>query len=88
VNLLRLGARHIVEFNPKDVGPHTVNIECAGQPIVGSPYTANAYDLTKVHILDPPTSGIVGNDMSVTGDFLALIGSNNYTIWTQLYAYL
>lgn len=67
--MLQLGVRHIVEFTPKDIGPHSVDIQCAGQSIVGSPYTANAYDLTKVHILDPPINGIVGNDMSVTGNF-------------------
>jgi len=67
VNVLRLGVRHIIEFTPTDVGPHSIDVKCAGQAIAGSPYTANVYDTTKVHLLDPPTSGVVGNETNIVG---------------------
>lgn len=69
VNLLQFGTRHVIEFTPQEVGSHTIDIKCAGQSIVGSPYTANVYDITKVHILDQETNGVVGNETSITGQF-------------------
>lgn len=65
--MLRMGVRHIIEFTPKDVGPHSIDIQCVGQAIAGSPYTANVYDAMKVQLLEPPSSGVVGNEVSIIG---------------------
>ena len=64
---MRLGVRHIIEFTPKDGGPLSIDVQCAGQAIAGSPYTANVYDTLKVQLLDPPSSGVVGNEVSIIG---------------------
>jgi len=65
--LNQTGSRHRVEFEPTDVGPHTVDIKYAGQPVHGSPYTTNVYDVGGVQLTDAPSSGVVGNEVNFTG---------------------
>lgn len=38
------------EFQPLEVGPHTVNVYIDGEPVGGSPFTCNVYDVTKVNV--------------------------------------
>jgi len=62
-----VGSRHRLEFRPTDIGPHTIDIKYSGQPVPGSPYTANVYDVSRVRLTDAPSSGVVGNDVQFTG---------------------
>jgi len=65
--LSQVGSRQRVEFEPVDVGPHTVDVHYAGQPVHSSPYTANVYDVGRVRLVDAPSSGVLGNDVQFTG---------------------
>ncbi|XP_076033181.1 filamin-A-like isoform X8 [Oratosquilla oratoria] len=38
------------EFQPVDVGPHTINVIMDGDNVGGSPFTCNIYDVTKVQV--------------------------------------
>ncbi|MCL4126989.1 UNVERIFIED_CONTAM: hypothetical protein GTU68_013228, partial [Idotea baltica] len=38
------------EFQPLEVGPHTVNVYIDGEAVGGSPFTCNIYDVTKVNV--------------------------------------
>ncbi|XP_068231445.1 filamin-A isoform X3 [Palaemon carinicauda] len=42
----KLGA----EFQPTEVGPHTINVIMDGESVGGSPFTCNIYDVTKVQV--------------------------------------
>lgn len=64
-----VGSRHRVEFEPTDIGPHTVDVKYAGQPIDGSPYIANVYDVSRVRLTDAPSTGVVGNDVQFIGSY-------------------
>ena len=63
----RQGALFTVEFTPKDVGPHTVELVYCGQQVPGSPFTSNAYDAARVKLTDVSKSGAVGQQMAFTG---------------------
>ena len=36
------------KFQPTEVGPHSVNVLVDGEPVSGSPFTCNIYDVTRV----------------------------------------
>ncbi|KAK3891382.1 hypothetical protein Pcinc_004729 [Petrolisthes cinctipes] len=38
------------EFQPLEVGPHTVSVSMDGEGVGGSPFTCNIYDVTKVQV--------------------------------------
>ncbi|XP_042865445.1 filamin-A-like isoform X5 [Penaeus japonicus] len=38
------------EFQPGEVGPHTINVLMDGESVGGSPFTCNIYDVTKVQV--------------------------------------
>ncbi|XP_066943284.1 filamin-A isoform X1 [Macrobrachium rosenbergii] len=38
------------EFQPTEVGPHTINVIMDGESVGGSPFTCNIYDVTKVQV--------------------------------------
>lgn len=38
------------EFQPTEVGPHSVNVLMDGEPVSGSPFTCNIYDVTRVQV--------------------------------------
>ncbi|XP_047736004.1 filamin-A [Hyalella azteca] len=38
------------EFQPTEVGPHTVSVLLDGEPVSGSPFTCNIYDVTRVQV--------------------------------------
>ncbi|KAB7497586.1 Filamin-A [Armadillidium nasatum] len=38
------------EFQPLEVGPHTINVYVDGEAVSGSPFTCNIYDVTKVNV--------------------------------------
>ena len=63
------GGRQRVEFEPVDVGPHTVDVRYAAQSVHGSPYTAHVYDPGRVRLVDAPSSGVLGNDVHFTGQY-------------------
>ena len=42
------GTQQEVEYIPVEVGAHHVHVMLDGQPVMGSPYTCNAYDVGKV----------------------------------------
>ena len=44
-----------------------MDIKYAGQPVHGSPYTTNVYDVGGVQLTDAPSSGVVGNEVNFTG---------------------
>jgi len=45
-----------------------VDIKYSGQPVPGSPYITNVYDVSRVRLVDAPSSGVVGNDVHFTGN--------------------
>ena len=42
------GGRYSAEFQPSEVGPHTVSVVMDGEPVGGSPFTCNIYDVGRV----------------------------------------
>ena len=62
-----VGSRQRLEFTPTDVGPHTVDIKCSSQQVLGSPFITSVYDVSRVRLTDTPSSGIVGNDVHFIG---------------------
>lgn len=68
-NLMGRGAgdRKVVEFTPLEVGPHTIEIQCSGLPVHGSPFTAYAYNAAKVRLVNAPSGGVIGKDIDITG---------------------
>jgi len=71
-------SRHRLEFEPVDTGPHTIDIKYGGQPVQGSPYIANVYDVSRVRLVDPPSSGVVGDDVQFTGQWRALMSTISF----------
>lgn len=45
-----LPSKLTAEFQPQEVGPHTVNVIMDGESVGGSPFTCNIYDVTKVQV--------------------------------------
>ena len=66
----QVGSQHRLEFTPTEIGPHTVDIKYSGQPVHGSPYIANIYDVSRVQISDAPSTGVVGNAVNFTGWYI------------------
>jgi len=46
-----------------------VDVRLAGQPVQGSPFTANVYDVAGVRLTDTPSSGVVGNGVHFIGQY-------------------
>ena len=57
-----------VEFTPVEVGAHRVHIGLDGQPVIGSPFTCNTYDVGRVVVTGMEGSLIVGKAVSFTVD--------------------
>ena len=38
------------EFQPTEVGPHSVHVLLDGEPVAGAPFTCNIYDVTRVQV--------------------------------------
>ena len=57
-----------VEYIPTDVGAHHVHVMLDGQPVVGSPFTSNVYDVGKVVVTGIDEEHIVGNPVTFTVD--------------------
>ncbi|KAH9369761.1 hypothetical protein HPB48_007728 [Haemaphysalis longicornis] len=57
------------EFHPSEVGPNQVNVILDGAPVLGSPYTCNVYDVSKVRVtgLNP---GVVNKPVTFQVDAL------------------
>ena len=68
----KVGSRHRVDFRPTDVGPHTVDIRYSGQPVLGSPYISNVYDVSRVRLTEAPSSEVVGNEVHFTGQYITI----------------
>ncbi|XP_078614622.1 filamin-A-like isoform X4 [Branchiostoma floridae x Branchiostoma japonicum] len=57
------------EYTPTEVGEHTLDITFVGMPIYGSPFTAYAYDVSKVRVRpDPVGPGQIGKTENFTVD--------------------
>ncbi|KAK4318530.1 hypothetical protein Pmani_010471 [Petrolisthes manimaculis] len=46
----KLPSKLSAEFQPLEVGPHTVSVSMDGEGVGGSPFTCNIYDVTKVQV--------------------------------------
>uniref|UniRef100_A0A0A9Z2Z4 Filamin-A n=3 Tax=Lygus hesperus TaxID=30085 RepID=A0A0A9Z2Z4_LYGHE len=55
------------EFTPRSVGPHQISVLYNGQPVQGTPFTAKAYDASKVYV-GPLPHGHVGSPLQFTVD--------------------
>lgn len=55
------------EFTPRTVGPHSISVLYNGQPVQGTPFTAKAYDASKVYV-GPLPHGHVGSPLQFTVD--------------------
>ncbi|XP_014240191.1 filamin-A isoform X2 [Cimex lectularius] len=55
------------EFTPRTVGPHQISVLYNGQPVQSTPFTAKAYDASKVYVGTIP-HGHVGNPVQFTVD--------------------
>lgn len=68
VNLTRTsGTTFEVQFNPSDVGPHTVAVLLDGSHLPGSPFTCNVYDVSKVKV-SKLSQGIIGKQCTFQVD--------------------
>ncbi|KAG8237580.1 hypothetical protein J437_LFUL003304 [Ladona fulva] len=56
------------EFTPREVGAHSVNVECNGSPVAGTPFVAKAYDAKRVLIGPLPARASVGKSLQFTVD--------------------
>ncbi|XP_023244649.1 filamin-B-like [Centruroides sculpturatus] len=56
-----------VQFNPIDVGPHTVAVMLDGSHSPGSPFTCNVYDVSKVKV-SKLSQGIIGKQCTFQVD--------------------
>lgn len=65
--VLHQGQRLCVEYTPKEVGPHTVEIMYGGQHVQGSPFTANVFDASSVRLLDLSSMPMIGHEASFKG---------------------
>ncbi|CAI5454030.1 unnamed protein product [Caenorhabditis angaria] len=69
---------HIATYTPKCVGNHQIDVSIDGEPIVGSPFTAKAFDARKA-ILTPPQSAVVDKPVTFMID-AARAGAGNMEI--------
>lgn len=44
-----IDGKYNISFTPTEVGRHTISVLIDGQPIKGSPFACNIYDVTKVN---------------------------------------
>ncbi|XP_039765519.1 filamin-A [Pararge aegeria] len=42
--------RYTGSYTPEAVGRHSVQVQCAGRPVPGSPFTCNVYDVRRVRV--------------------------------------
>ncbi|XP_035712922.1 filamin-A isoform X3 [Folsomia candida] len=54
-------------FTPTEVGPHSITVSLDGEPISGSPFNCNVYDVSKVHVSGLKAGGI-GQPITFTVD--------------------
>ena len=57
-----------VEYVPTEVGAHHVHVMLDGQPVMGSPFTCNVYDVGKVVVSGIDDEHIVGEPVTFTVD--------------------
>ncbi|XP_023314002.1 filamin-A isoform X2 [Trichogramma pretiosum] len=62
-----LDQKYKITFTPIEVGRHNVGILVDGEPINGSPFACNVYDVTKVHI-SGLTEALLGQATTFTVD--------------------
>lgn len=53
-----------IEYIPMEIGEHTINVEVAGQPINGSPFSCKSIDPKKCFFVLKPDKGLVGQTLS------------------------
>ncbi|KAI5715644.1 hypothetical protein M8J77_019933 [Diaphorina citri] len=57
------GSNFKIEFTPKLVGEHKININYGGVPVTGSPYSCKVYDVNAIRV-KPVERGIVGHPVT------------------------
>ncbi|CAI4233302.1 unnamed protein product [Auanema sp. JU1783] len=68
----------VINFTPKCVGNHQIDVSLDGEPIAGSPFTAKAYDARQAR-LSPCDRSVVGKPTTFTID-AARAGAGNMEI--------
>ncbi|XP_071442492.1 filamin-C isoform X2 [Hetaerina americana] len=61
-------SRFSAEFTPREVGAHTITVECNGSPVSGTPFVAKAYDAKRVVVGPLPPRASVGKSLQFTVD--------------------
>ncbi|XP_046393064.1 filamin-A isoform X2 [Ischnura elegans] len=61
-------SRFSAEFTPREVGAHTITVECNGSPVAGTPFVAKAYDAKRVVVGPLPPRASVGKSLQFTVD--------------------
>ncbi|CAH1781771.1 unnamed protein product [Owenia fusiformis] len=62
------GDIYIGEFTPKVVGGHVVAVTYGGANVIGSPFTCQVFDVTKVKVINVDFTGFLKKDMHFTVD--------------------
>ena len=52
------GSKFRADFVPFEVGPHTVSVQMNGEPVGGSPFVCNVYDVSKVLVTGLASSSV------------------------------
>jgi len=64
----RVGTVHGFMFMPVEVGPHIIDLRYGCDAVPGSPFTCNAYDVSKVRIIEATSCGNIGQEVGFTVD--------------------
>ena len=64
------GARNTftAEFNPREVGSHTISVDYNGLAVTGTPFTCKVYDANNVYVSAMP-AGVLRKSLTFTGFF-------------------
>jgi len=59
--------RHKFSFIAADVGPHTIDLRCDCDMVIGGPSTCNVYDAMRVRVVDATECADIGDEVAFTG---------------------
>ena len=65
--IVRQHNKFLMDFTPREVGPHTVELLYGDQPVQGSPFTSNIYDASRVRIHDVTDPALPSQPAGFTG---------------------
>ena len=63
---------YLVEFTPRTVGNHLINVDYAGEPVTGSPFTTKAYDSGCARLYPVEEDAVVGRPANFLSNFVCL----------------